>query len=161
VRGGLRPEITREEQDRKIRHTPRDVVHEKCASSAPIVAARDRSAYCSNWFGEGMSTAQKVAAPGAREEKRRDGFANLNRSCPAAGHVRPHEGTEVSRGKKVIAARGGQQMRVPVSQICSLIFLPMTSIMRVPNSTPIVCGESGMTAPTRLRVRPKIPTRGR
>jgi hypothetical protein len=32
-----------------------------------------------------------------------------------------------------------------VSQICNLIFLPITSTMRVPNSTPIVCGESGMT----------------
>jgi len=32
-----------------------------------------------------------------------------------------------------------------VSQICSLIFWPDTSIIRVPNSTPIVCGQSGIT----------------
>lgn len=32
-----------------------------------------------------------------------------------------------------------------VSQICSFIFFPETSIIRVPNSTPIVCGQSAVT----------------
>ena len=32
-----------------------------------------------------------------------------------------------------------------VSQICSFIFCPDTSIIRVPNSTPIVCGQSAIT----------------
>lgn len=32
-----------------------------------------------------------------------------------------------------------------VSQICSLIFWPLTSIILVPNSTPIVWGQSAIT----------------
>ena len=32
-----------------------------------------------------------------------------------------------------------------VSQICSLIFCPATSTILVPNSTPMVCGQSAMT----------------
>ena len=32
-----------------------------------------------------------------------------------------------------------------VSQICNFIFCPATSIILVPNSTPIVCGQSAIT----------------
>lgn len=40
-----------------------------------------------------------------------------------------------------------------VSQICSLIFWPATSMMRVPNSTPIVCGQLAMTERDRIHIQ--------
>lgn len=59
--------------------------------------------------------------------------------------VRPRYGAEPGRGERWPTNAASYRSWPAVSQICNLIFWPLTSMIRVPNSTPIVWGQSAIT----------------